>query len=69
VWEILKTNGIQPAPQRDNLTWTTLPAQPGAPHAGREPGLDRAANRVETGPEELAGNGSGKFPTGMSRTG
>jgi putative transposase len=23
-WEILKTNGIQPAPQRDHLTWTTF---------------------------------------------
>ncbi|WP_374103923.1 hypothetical protein [Micromonospora sp. U56] len=24
VWEILKTNGIQPAPQRDHQTWLTF---------------------------------------------
>ncbi len=24
VWEILKTNGIPPAPHRDHLTWTTF---------------------------------------------
>jgi putative transposase len=24
VWEILKTNGIEPAPHRDHLTWTTF---------------------------------------------
>jgi transposase InsO family protein len=24
VWEILKTNGIQPAPHRDHLTWSTF---------------------------------------------
>jgi putative transposase len=35
LWEILNDNGIKPSPERDRLTWTTLPAQPNSRHPRR----------------------------------
>ena len=71
VWEILKTNGIDPAPRRTGPTWSQFPAfsgrgdpgvrllhvRPARRHPGLRPGRDRAR-----GPGASASSASRRIP-------